>query len=198
MIPGSRGTSSYLVANVGEASGVLAACGYSIAHGAGRKWKRSDARANLERRYHVEDLRNPPGGGRVVCDDRSLLYEEARQYAHYPGGHNEAYPDAPKNLFRNVYGFIAGERAGGDFATFVDGHHEIAICEAVLKSSRDKQPRLDPTDFPGGPNAIPDASLAQGVDQSRALRRAPRDLVGVCRVESLVEPGRVEPQATTG
>ncbi len=75
----------------------------------------------------------------VMMKDPSLLYPEAREYAHYPGGHNEAYPDGPKNLFRNVYGFIAGNRKGGDFATFLDGHNEIAICDAVLKSSRAKQ-----------------------------------------------------------
>lgn len=79
------------------------------------------------------------GPNQTILKDPSLLYPEARQYAHYPGGHNEAYPDGPKNLFRNVYGFIAGERPGGDFATFVDGHNEIAICEAVLKSSQEKQ-----------------------------------------------------------
>jgi hypothetical protein len=38
-----------------------------------------------------------------------------------------------------VYGFIAGTRKGGNFATFVDGHNEIAICEAVLTSSRARQ-----------------------------------------------------------
>lgn len=75
----------------------------------------------------------------TIMKDPSLLYEGAREYAHYPGGHNEAYPDGPKNLFRNVYGFIAGDREGGDFATFVDGHNEIAICDAVLKSSEEKQ-----------------------------------------------------------
>lgn len=75
----------------------------------------------------------------VLMKDPSLLYEEAQDYAHYPGGHNEAYPDGPKNLFRNVYGFIAGDRPGGDFATFVDGHNEIAICDAVLKSGKAKQ-----------------------------------------------------------
>lgn len=75
----------------------------------------------------------------VLMKDPSLLYPEVREYAHYPGGHNEAYPDGPKNLFRNVYGFIAGTRPGGDFATFVDGHNEIAICDAVLKSGRAKQ-----------------------------------------------------------
>ena len=75
----------------------------------------------------------------TLMKDPSLLYEEAQDYAHYPGGHNEAYPDGPKNLFRNVYGFIAGDRPGGDFATFVDGHNEIAICDAVLKSGKAKQ-----------------------------------------------------------
>ena len=75
----------------------------------------------------------------VLMKDPSLLYPDARDYAHYPGGHNEAYPDGPKNLFRNVYGFIAGTRKGGDFATFVDGHNEIAICDAILESGRKKQ-----------------------------------------------------------
>ncbi|MAT70510.1 MAG: dehydrogenase [Planctomycetaceae bacterium] len=79
------------------------------------------------------------GPNEILLKDPSLLHAEAREYAHYPGGHNEAYPDGPKNLFRNVYGFIAGTRPGGDFATFEDGHNEIAICDAVLKSSREKQ-----------------------------------------------------------
>lgn len=79
------------------------------------------------------------GPNQTIMKDPSLLYPAAREYAHYPGGHNEAYPDGPKNLFRNVYGFIAGDRPGGDFATFVDGHNEIAICDAVLKSSRERR-----------------------------------------------------------
>jgi predicted dehydrogenase len=75
----------------------------------------------------------------LLMKDPSLLHPAAREYAHYPGGHNEAYPDGPKNLFRNVYGFIAGDRSGGDFATFEDGHNEIAICDAMLKSSRERR-----------------------------------------------------------
>ncbi len=79
------------------------------------------------------------GPNQVLMKDPSLLHPAAREYAHYPGGHNEAYPDGPKNLFRNVYGFIAGTRPGGDFATFVDGHNEIAICDTILKSSRERR-----------------------------------------------------------
>jgi predicted dehydrogenase len=79
------------------------------------------------------------GPNQTVLKDPSLLYPVAREYAHYPGGHNEGYPDGPKNLFRNVYGFIAGNRVGGDFSTFQDGHNEIAICDAALKSSRERR-----------------------------------------------------------
>jgi predicted dehydrogenase len=79
------------------------------------------------------------GPNQTIMKDPSLLYPAAREYAHYPGGHNEGYPDGPKNFFRNVYGFIAGTRPGGDFSTFLDGHNEIAICDAVLKSSRERR-----------------------------------------------------------
>jgi predicted dehydrogenase len=79
------------------------------------------------------------GPNQVMFKDASLMYEEAREYVHYPGGHNEAWPDGPKNLFRNVYGHLAGNRPGDDFATFEDGHNEIAICEAMLRSSKDEK-----------------------------------------------------------
>ena len=38
----------------------------------------------------------------VLIKDPALLHADAKEYAHYPGGHPEAYPDGPKNLFRNV------------------------------------------------------------------------------------------------
>lgn len=75
----------------------------------------------------------------VMLKDASLMHAEAQEYAHFPGGHNEAWPDGPKNLFRNVYGHIAGDRPGGDYSTFIDGHNEIAICEAMVASSRAKK-----------------------------------------------------------
>jgi len=77
----------------------------------------------------------------MLMKDPSLLHEAAREYAHYPGGHPEAYPDGPKNLFRNVY---RGIENGGvmpenpDWSTFVDGHKEVAICDAVLQSNKTK------------------------------------------------------------
>jgi predicted dehydrogenase len=79
----------------------------------------------------------------VVIKDPSLLAEEARRYAHYPGGHPEGYPDGPKNLFINVYEFIRSGKdprtTKTDFPTFEDGHRENLVVEAVVKSSRSRK-----------------------------------------------------------
>ena len=74
----------------------------------------------------------------ILVKDPSLLHESAREYAHYPGGHPEAYPDGPKNLFRNVYRAVEGGSMpdAPDWSTFEDGHKEVAICDAVLASHK--------------------------------------------------------------
>lgn len=74
VIPGSRGTLTYLVRPRPENADMALR---SLAHGAGRKWKRSDAKARLSRRYSVSDLTRTPLGGRVICEDKALIYEEA-------------------------------------------------------------------------------------------------------------------------
>lgn len=75
LIPGSRGAPSYLVRPTGDQAGNA----WSVAHGAGRKWTRSDSRHRLSRRFSPEDLRRNRYGGRVICGDKALLYEEAPQ-----------------------------------------------------------------------------------------------------------------------
>jgi len=52
---------------------------YSLAHGAGRKWSRTDSRARLEKRYSPKDLERTELGSHVICEDKALLYEEAPQ-----------------------------------------------------------------------------------------------------------------------
>ena len=76
----------------------------------------------------------------MLMKDPALLHEDAREYAHYPGGHPEAYPDGPKNLFRNVYRAVENGAmpANPDWSTFEDGHKEVAICDAVLASHKAK------------------------------------------------------------
>jgi predicted dehydrogenase len=73
----------------------------------------------------------------MLVKDGSIMDPRAAAYAHFPGGHPEGYPDGPKNLFGNVYAHIArGGRGEADYPTFEDGHCEIAICEAILRSAR--------------------------------------------------------------
>jgi predicted dehydrogenase len=72
----------------------------------------------------------------LLMKDPSLLSERARAYAHYPGGHPEAYPDGLKNFLLRVYSHIAGANEEIDFSTFQDGHNELAICDAVLASAK--------------------------------------------------------------
>ena len=57
----------------------LSAALHSLAHGAGRKWSRSEARSRLSGRYRIADLERTRLGGRVICEDRDLIYEEAPQ-----------------------------------------------------------------------------------------------------------------------
>jgi len=73
MIPGSRGSLSYLVKPIGDS----ASHAWSLAHGAGRKWARSEARLRMRERFGASQLTQTPLGGRVICEQRELLYEEA-------------------------------------------------------------------------------------------------------------------------
>jgi release factor H-coupled RctB family protein len=73
VIPGSRGSLSYLVRPLGDGESRA----WSLAHGAGRKWARSEARQRMRERYGMHQLTQTPLGGRVICEARNLLYEEA-------------------------------------------------------------------------------------------------------------------------
>jgi len=72
----------------------------------------------------------------ILMKDPSLNGELARRATDFPGGHAEGFPDTFKMGFRSFYDAIAtGERcARGAFASFQDGHREVALCEAVVKS----------------------------------------------------------------
>lgn len=76
VIPGSRGDYSWLVAPVNDAN---PAALRSLAHGAGRKWKRSDCKGRLAHKYSLADLRRTALGSQVICENKELLYEEAPQ-----------------------------------------------------------------------------------------------------------------------
>lgn len=74
MIPGSRGDYSYLVKPLPSEKSL-----YSLAHGAGRKWMRSDCIGKLGSRVRFDDLVKTSLGSTVVCNDAKLMFEEAPQ-----------------------------------------------------------------------------------------------------------------------
>jgi predicted dehydrogenase len=97
----------------------------------------------------------------LLMRDPALLSPAARKHADYPGGHNEGFPDTFKQLFRAFYDYLAagevtgnhstghesaspdiasdGYAASAPFPTFADGHHEVVLCEAVLRSHREQR-----------------------------------------------------------
>jgi len=77
----------------------------------------------------------------VLIRDPALLHPSARRFTNYPGGHNEGFPDTFKQLFRAVYEYIvAGDwQAPRPFPTFEDGHREVLLCEAILRSHRERR-----------------------------------------------------------
>jgi release factor H-coupled RctB family protein len=79
VVLGTRGTASYVMRGHGRQE-----CLCSVAHGAGRRMTRSEARAKVAHKYARKSLTRTACGSRVICDDKDLLYEE--------------HPDAYKNI----------------------------------------------------------------------------------------------------
>jgi len=81
--------------------------------------------------------RNKPN--ELLIRDPGLVSEAARNFITYPGGHNEGYDDTFKQCFKAFYDYItAGDFSAPEpFPTFTDGHFEILLCEAILKSHQE-------------------------------------------------------------
>ena len=73
IIPGSRGSLTYIVMPAGDTS--LSA--HSLSHGAGRKWARSLCKSRIRDKYDRDTIRQTKLGGKTVCHDTELLYQEA-------------------------------------------------------------------------------------------------------------------------
>lgn len=74
----------------------------------------------------------------LVSDDPGLLNRDVAAQAHFPGGHNEGWPDAFKNMMLNFYQAV---RAGTmpqenerRFASFSEGANVMYLIDAIVKS----------------------------------------------------------------
>ena len=87
---------------------------------------------------------NRDTANQTLLRDPGLLSDTARAHAQYPGGHNEGFPDTFKQLFRSFYAAIEAHETSGkiplaNYPTFYDGHQEILLCEAILKSANEQR-----------------------------------------------------------
>lgn len=73
-----------------------------------------------------------------LLKDPSLLAAPEQALTSRPAGHNDGYHETFRQLFRQVYDYIAsGHRAARpDFPTFLDGHDVLTVCEAIEQSAR--------------------------------------------------------------
>jgi predicted dehydrogenase len=60
---------------------------------------------------------------------------EIARFVDYPAGHVEGFADTFKMQFRSVYDAIRGGTGERLFASPLDGHQEVAVCEAIMKSN---------------------------------------------------------------
>jgi predicted dehydrogenase len=81
---------------------------------------------------------NRDSANQVAVRGTPVFGPDAAPYLDYPAGHVEGFPDTFKMLFRAVYGAIVGAKGERLFATAADGHQEVAVCEAVLRSHRER------------------------------------------------------------
>lgn len=79
----------------------------------------------------------------IVVKDPAFLDEAIRHMSSYPGGHAEGFADTSKQMFRQVYAYIANDGRGKgiapEFPTFEDGLREVILCDSVMESARLKQ-----------------------------------------------------------
>ena len=74
----------------------------------------------------------------ILLKDPSLLNENARGFADYPGGHAEGYPDTFKQLFRRFYASIADSTLTPDYPVLADGLRQMKILDAELASHKNR------------------------------------------------------------
>lgn len=74
----------------------------------------------------------------ILQRDAGLMHPLGGAAASLPPGHVEGFADSFHSFFRAVYTDIAAGRRGPDstWATFEDGHAEMAFCDAVIESAR--------------------------------------------------------------
>ena len=80
---------------------------------------------------------NRDGANETAVRATPAFGDGAAGFMDYPPGHVEGFPDTVKMNFRAIYAAIlAKPPASPLYATVEDGHHEVAVCEAITRSHK--------------------------------------------------------------
>jgi len=81
--------------------------------------------------------RNRPN--EVMLRSAEVMNDTGTAAASLPGGHVEGFGDTFRALFREIYRAVDAGRAPERplYATFADGHHEMVVGDAVIRSARE-------------------------------------------------------------
>jgi predicted dehydrogenase len=72
----------------------------------------------------------------VMAKDPPLMLPEAAKYARLPGGHQEGWTDAFRNVIGDIYQWIQSGEKSAMVCTFADAQRTCVIIEAMLKSHK--------------------------------------------------------------
>jgi predicted dehydrogenase len=78
-------------------------------------------------------------GNEVLQRNAQLMHPASARRTHLPVAHAEGFADTFRELYRAVYADVArgGPSADPDYPTFVDGHVENVLCDAVARAQRE-------------------------------------------------------------
>lgn len=71
--------------------------------------------------------------------DPETLLPQSALLSHYPGGHQEGWPDGLKNLCTDFYYKVINKQHASSFATISDGHRIVQLIEAIMLSHRERR-----------------------------------------------------------
>jgi len=131
----------------GGARGIMHVSQVTAGHKNCIRWEIAGSKQSLAWNSQRPDelwIGNRDSANENLIRDPGLLSESARAHAQYPGGHNEGFSDTFKQLFRSFYSAIETRTSSdsvplADYPNFTDGHREILLCEAILKSAREQR-----------------------------------------------------------
>lgn len=138
-----------LIRYEGGARGVMSTSQVNVGRKNSLQWDVAGAEASAAWDSETPDhlfIGHRDRANETLMRDFTLMNATGTAAATLPPGHVEGFGDSFFAFFRAVYRDVAagGRQAGATWATFEDGHEEMRLCDAVLRSARESRwVRLD-------------------------------------------------------